>query len=197
MASSQSLQQFNWSKEYLLQNPFKSIGVVGVLILRYLFGLYFFVGFAYKLLKDWLWTDKLKGVFEYQLQTLNQLNDYYINELNANKVLSVVEPDSPLFAFEPIYLKYFAIPFYLPIAWMATIGELVIGLSLIFGIAVRVNAAFALFILINFAAGGYFQFHTSFPLMFCSLLIMSLPTGHWLGLDKKFNGLYPDSIWFK
>lgn len=197
MATAQSLQEFTWSKDYLLQRPLKSLGIIFTLIIRYFFGAYFMLGFAYKLLKDWLWTDKLQIVFQNQLETLNHLNDYFINQLDANKTLSAIEPHSPLYAFEPYYLTYFAIPFYLPIAWVVTIGELMVGLALILGLTVRMHAALALFILVNFAAGGYFQFHTSFPLMFCALLFMSLPTGHWFGLDKKFNGLYPDSIWFK
>lgn len=197
MPSSKELEQFNWSTEYLLKNPLKSLGIIAILILRYLFGMYFFVGFFYKFSKGWLWNDTLKIFFQEQLKTLNQLNDIFIHQLNGNRFFSSVEPNSPLYAFEPYYLEHFAIPLYMPIAWIVTFGELIVGLSLVLGLTVRFNSAIALFILVNFAAGGYFQFHTSFPLMFCALLFICLPSGRWLGLDKKFHGLYPDSIWFK
>ncbi|ACF13854.1 DoxX family protein [Chloroherpeton thalassium ATCC 35110] len=188
---------FKWEKNYILQHPFKTLGVVFILMLRFLFGAYFMLGFTYKVSKQWLWTNKLQIVFQHQLETLTQLNDFYIHQLHGNQALSSVEPDSPLYALEPLYLKYFAIPFYLPIAWVVSIGELIIGLGLLSGLSVRLNAAFALFILVNFAAGGYFQFHTSIPLMSFALLFMCLPSGHWFGLDRKLYEKYPNTFWFK
>ncbi|NTW48662.1 MAG: DoxX family protein [Chlorobiales bacterium] len=188
---------FKWKKNHVRERPLKSLGIVSILLLRYFFGVYFFVGAFYKLSKNWLWTDALKILFQRQLETLNQLNDIFINQLNGNRFFSSVEPHSPLYAFEPYYLEHFAIPFYLAIAWVVTLGELMVGLSLVLGLAVRINSAVALFILLNFAAGGYFQFHTSFPLMFCALLFMCLPSGQWFGLDKKLHEKYPDSLWFK
>lgn len=189
--------EFKWDKSAFRESPLKSIGILSLLVLRYFFGAYFFIGSYYKLSKNWLWTDTLKIFFQHQLATLNQLNDIFIHQLHGNRFFSSVEPNAPLYAFEPYYLEHFAIPFYLPIAWVVTLGELMVGISLVLGLAVRIHSAIALFILVNFAAGGYFQFHTSFPLMFCALLFMCLPSGHWLGLDKKLHEKYPDSFWFK
>jgi len=30
-----------------------------------------------------------------------------------------------------------------------------------------------------------------------ALLMMLLPSGHWLGIDRKLHRTYPESIWFK
>jgi len=195
MTATSDSGNFKWEKDYLLKNPLKTLGVIFVLVLRYCFGAYFLLGAMYKFSKDWLWTNKLQIVFQNQLANLNRLNEFYVNEFSQN--LSAIEPDAPLYALEPLYLEHFAIPFYLLIAWTVTLGELVVAISLILGITVRLNAAIALFILINFAAGGYFQFHTSIPLMSFALLFMCLPSGQWLGLDKKFDKMYPDTMWFK
>ena len=64
------------------------------------------------------------------------------------------------------------------------------------GFAVRANAALALFLVLNFAAGGYYNL-TLPPFMIFSVLMMLLPSGQWLGLDKRLHERYPDSIWFK
>ena len=55
------------------------------------------------------------------------------NELPATKVEAVING------------KHFAIPLAFPIAWIVTVVELFVGLSLFFGIAVRDHAALALF----------------------------------------------------
>jgi thiosulfate dehydrogenase [quinone] large subunit len=98
--------------------------------------------------------------------------------------------------FHRAVLEHVAIPFYLPIAWFVTIGELVVALGLIFGVATRANAALALFILVNFAAGGYFNLALP-PFMIFALLMLLLPSGHWLGYDKWLSEKYPRAFWFK
>jgi thiosulfate dehydrogenase [quinone] large subunit len=30
-----------------------------------------------------------------------------------------------------------------------------------------------------------------------AVLFIVLPTGHWLGLDRKLHERHPDSLWFK
>ena len=99
-------------------------------------------------------------------------------------------------SFQALYLQYFAIPLAMPIAWIVTIGELIIGISLVLGLSVRVNAAFALFLVLNFAAGGYYNL-TLPPFMIYSVLLMLLPSGQWLGMDRKLHEKYPDSLWFR
>ncbi len=156
-----------------MNNPlFRKIGIIHFLLGRYLFAAFFLYGFWHKLVKGWLWSDLMQGFFIKRLA-----------ELPAN-------------SFQASYLEHFAIPLALPIAWIVTIGELIIGLGLVFGVAVRFNAAFALFMVLNFAAGGYFNF-TLPPFMAFAIMMMMLPSGHWLGFDKHLHHKYPDAIWFK
>ncbi|TLU84207.1 MAG: DoxX family protein [Chlorobium sp.] len=163
---------FQWTRESLRQNPVKTAGIVIFLTLRYVFVIFFLYGFFFKLMKGWLWTDLMYGYFTQRFAEL------------------------PPGSFQAQYLEHFAIPLALPIAWIVTIGELIIGICLALGIATRANAAFALFLVINFAAGGYYNL-TLPPFMLFSLMMMVFPSGHWLGLDGKLNKKYPDSIWFR
>ena len=151
---------------------FRKIGIIFFLLGRYLFAAFFLYGFWHKLVKGWLWSDLMQGFFIKRLA-----------ELPAN-------------SFQASYLEHFAIPLALPIAWIVTVGELIIGLGLVFGFAVRANAAFALFMVLNFAAGGYYNL-TLPPFMVFAIMMMVLPSGHWLGFDKHLHLKYPDAIWFK
>ena len=156
-----------------MNNPlFRKIGILLFLLGRYLFASFFLYGFWHKLVKGWLWSDLMQGFFIKRLA-----------ELPAN-------------SFQASYLEHFAIPLALPIAWIVTVGELIIGLGLVFGVAVRANAAFALFMVLNFAAGGYYNL-TLPPFMVFAIMMMVLPSGHWLGFDKHLHLKYPDAIWFK
>ena len=154
------------------QNPFKTSGIILFLFGRYFFALFFLYGFWRKFTKGWLWSDLMLGFFTKRLAEL------------------------PAASFQANYLEHFAIPLAFPIAWIVTVGELVIGLSLIFGFAVRANAAFALFLVLNFAAGGYYNLSLP-PFMIFSVLMMLLPSGQWFGFDKQLHLKYPHSIWFK
>jgi thiosulfate dehydrogenase [quinone] large subunit len=154
------------------KNPFKTVGITLFLLGRYIFALFFLYGFWHKLVKGWLWSDLMQGFF---IKRLGEL---------------------PAGSFQAIYLEQFAIPLALPIAWIVTVGELIIGLGLVFGFAVRANAAFALFMVLNFAAGGYYNLSLP-PFMFFAIMMMLFPSGHWLGLDKRLHRKYPESIWFK
>jgi len=163
---------FEWKAAWMRQHPLKSAGVILFLMGRYLFAAFFVYGFWHKLVKGWLWTDLMEGFFRLRL-----------SELEAG-------------SFQALYLEYFAIPLAMPIAWIVTVGELMIALGLITGTAVRLNAAFALFMFINFAAGAYYNL-TLPPFMVFALLMMLLPSGHWLGIDRKLHRTYPESIWLK
>jgi thiosulfate dehydrogenase [quinone] large subunit len=149
------------------------IGITLFLAGRYLFAIFFLYGFWHKLVKGWLWSDKMHNFFVQRLYAPPQLND-----------------------FQALYLDQFAIPLAFPIAWIVTVGELIIGLGLFFGVAVRANAAFALFLVLNFAAGGFYNL-TLPPFMAFAVMMMLLPSGQWFGFDKQLHQKYPDSIWFK
>jgi len=148
------------------------VGIILFLAGRYLFAAFFLYGFWHKLVKGWLWSDLMQGFFIKRLA-----------ELSAS-------------SFQAIYLERFAIPLAFPIAWIVTVGELIIGLGLVFGFAVRANAAFSLFLVLNFAAGGYYNLSLP-PFMFFAIMMMLFPSGHWLGLDKRLHRKYPESIWFR
>ncbi len=168
MKTNEFRMERNWMKGHLL----KSSGVILFLAGRYLFASFFLYGFWHKLVKGWLWSDLMHDFFSKRLAEL------------------------PAGSFQAIYLEQFAIPMAFPIAWIVTIGELIIGLGLVFGVAVRANAAFALFLVLNFAAGGYYNL-TLPPFMVYALLMMLLPSGRWLGLDGKLHERHPNSIWYK
>lgn len=155
------------------KHPFKTAGITLFLVGRYIFAIFFLYGFWHKLVKGWLWSDKMHNFFVERLYAAPQVN-----------------------GFQALYLDQFAIPAALPIAWIVTIGELIIGVCLALGLTVRANAAFALFMVLNFAAGGFYNL-TLPPFMIFSVLMMIFPSGHWLGLDKQLHAKYPDSIWFK
>ena len=148
------------------------IGITLFLLGRYLFASFFLYGFWHKLVKGWLWSDLMQGFF---IKRLGEL---------------------PAGSFQATYLEHFAIPLAFPIAWIVTIGELIIGICLVIGLAVRANAAFALFLLLNFAAGGYYNLSLP-PLILFAIMMMLFPSGHWFGVDKPLHNKYPESIWFK
>lgn len=153
-------------------NPLKKAGIIVFLAGRYFFALFFLYGFWRKLTKGWLWSDLMLSFFSKRFAEL------------------------PAGSFQASYLEHFAIPLAFPIAWIVTVGELLIGLSLVFGVAVRINAALALFLVLNFAAGGYYNLSLP-PFMLFSMLMLLLPSGQWFGFDKQLHHKYPSSILFK
>ena len=64
--------------------------------LRYLYGVFYFLAGVNKLVQGWLWTDRVRVVFEERLAQL--------------------EPGS----FGAVYLAKFGIPFYPLVAWSVT-----------------------------------------------------------------------------
>jgi len=148
------------------------IGITLFLLGRYLFASFFLYGFWHKLVKGWLWSDLMERFF---IKRLGEL---------------------PADSFQASYLEHFAIPYAMPIAWIVTVGELVIALSLLLGLVTRANAAFALFLLLNFAAGGYYNLSLP-PFILFAILMIIFPSSHWLGFDKQLHRKYPDAIWFR
>lgn len=166
------MSALNWSSDSFRQRPFQMIGIILFLIGRYLFAAFFLYGFWHKFVGGWLWTDHMLNVF--------------------TERLGEITPGS----FQALYLEYFAIPMAMPIAWTVTVGELIIGIGLVLGLAVRINAAFALFMVLNFAAGAFYNL-TLPPFMIFSALMMLLPSGHWLGLDGRLHKTHPGSLLFR
>jgi len=166
------MRDFEWNNVYLKKHPLKAAAVILFLTGRTLYALLFLYGFVHKIRHGWMWSDIMTNHF---LERLHEL---------------------PSGSFQAGYLEFFAIPFTIPIAWVVTIGELIIGIALLLGVTTRINAAFGLFMLVNFAAGGYYNL-TIPPLVTMSLLMMVVPSGHWLGLDRTLNRRYPGSPWFR
>ncbi len=163
---------FRWDKEYRKKYPLKTAGIIALLVGRYLFGSVFLFGFFHKITRKWLGTDTLEKHFQQRL--------------------SEIDPDS----FQAAYLRNFAIPHYRKVAWVVTWSQLSVCTSMLTGTAVRPNAALALFLVSNFAAGAYYN-ATLPPFMIYSLVLMASPSGHWLGFDKKLHERYPSSPFFK
>lgn len=166
------MKEFRWNDSIFKAHPLKTAAIVLFLLLRQLYALLFLYGFVHKIQKGWMWS----GIMgEHFLKRLHEL---------------------PAGSFQAGYLSSFAIPLAMPIAWIVTIGELLIALGLMFGIATRANAAFGLFLLLNFAAGGYSNWSIP-PLVTMSILMIIFPSGHWLGFDNILNRKHPDSPWFR
>ncbi len=163
---------FSWTWSYISAHPLHTLIIVLILAMRYFFAVFFIYGFWHKLVQEWMWTDILR--------------------LHFIDRLSEIHPDT----LQAAYLQYFAIPFYLPIAWIITVGELFIGLALIFGITTRLHAAFGLFMLLNFAAGAFYNIWIDI-LSIMAILFIIFPTGHWLGFDRLLYQRYPHTIWFQ
>lgn len=121
------------------------------LVGRYCFGAVFALGAWQKLIHGWLWTDTLQHHFVRHLESFD------------------------LTPFQAGYLEHFAIPWYLPIAWLVTFGELAVALGLIFGVATKASGALALFLLVNFAAGGFFN-TLSLPFVLFAALLVVFPS---------------------
>jgi thiosulfate dehydrogenase [quinone] large subunit len=178
------MTDFQWKRRYLGEHKLQASGVITMLVLRYLYTALFVYGFIHKMIHGWMWSDILTTHFTQRL-----------HELLATAA-SPGSFEATVAMWQASYLEHFAIPMVMPIAWIVTIGELIIGVALLLGVTTRINAAFGLFMLLNFAAGGYYN-ATIPPLVTISILLIVLPTGHWFGLDRSLNRKYPDSLWFR
>lgn len=161
-----------FSFRYLRAHPLHGLGRGLVLLLRFLFGL-FFLGAAFnKFQRDYLFSD-------YPLQTFTQR-------------LQETEPGS----FGAWNLEHFIIPNYQLIGWIVAWGELAVAVGLLLGLCTRTAALIAIFLMVNFALGGYYD-ASLIVLNLIALLFVVLPTGHWLGLDRRLHQRYPKAIWFR
>ncbi|WP_448337962.1 MauE/DoxX family redox-associated membrane protein [Chloroflexus aurantiacus] len=133
--------------------PWQRLGRITLLILRYIFGATFAYGAYHKLTRRWMTSSVLREHFEQRL--------------------SEIDPHS----FSAAYLRFFAIPFYRPIAWVLTIGQIIVAFSMLTGIGVRQSAALALFLLVNISAGSYFNASMPPYLITAILLMLDLERG--------------------
>ena len=143
-----------------------------LVILRLLFGLFWLLAGINKVKDEWMTSPILENIF---LQRLTEL-----------------PPDS----FSVFYLTKFAIPLYRPIGWFITIGEIYSAIGLLIGLTTRSSAIISLFILFNFAIGGYYD-ASLIPFFVLVLLFIKYPTGQWFGLDAFLNKQFPQSRLFK
>lgn len=162
--------RWNWSA--FRARPGRMLGISLVLALRYLFGLFFLSAGINKLNAAWPWSDKLQQVFTERLAELDA------GTLGAQ------------------FLAQFGIPYYLPIAWVVTLVELVVPVCLFLGLCTRLGGALAVWLMVMFAIGGYYD-ASLIPLWLIAGLFVVLPTGHWLGLDRRLHQKYPRSPWFR
>ena len=143
--------------------------ILGFLLVtfRLLFGLFWLLAGINKVNDEWMTSPILENIF---LQRLTEL-----------------PPDS----FAVFYLTNFAIPFYQPIGWFITIGEIYSAIGLLIGLTTRSSALVSLFILFNFAIGGYYD-ASLLPFFILVLLFIKYPTGQWFGLDSILSRRFPN-----
>jgi thiosulfate dehydrogenase [quinone] large subunit len=162
----------SWSRASFRERPAAMAGIVVVLVLRYLFAIFFLGAGINKLTGGWIWSDKLREVFTARLAEL--------------------DPGT----FGAAFLQNFGIPFYVPIAWTVTIVEFAVAASLFLGLATRTGGVLAIWLMAMFAIGGYYD-ASLIPLWTIAALFVLLPTGHWLGLDRRLRREHPQVIWFR
>ena len=170
-ATVNEIDTFSWSWGYIKDHPVKFIGIVLNVVFRLLFGLFFLLAGINKLLKGWMTSDVLEAIF---LQRLTELDPA---------------------GFATIYLTEFALPLYPLIAWVVTLGELAVGIGLIFGIATRLASFGGFFILFNLAIGGYYD-ASLLPFFILNIIFIKWPSGHWLGFDGMLQRQFPRYAWF-
>lgn len=159
---------FSWSRSWFSSHTLRGIGIILHLLVRELFGIFFLAAGIHKIQTGWVSTDIMKQIF---LQRLTELH-----------------PSS----FAAGFLQDFSIPYYVPLSYIITYGEIAIGVGLILGIAVRLSGWGAVAMMIGFGMGGYYD-ASLLPLLGMALLCTTKPSGHWLGFDRK---LYPLQPWF-
>jgi thiosulfate dehydrogenase (quinone) large subunit len=161
---------FSWTLSWIRSHPVSFFGIVLNLLFRFLFGLFFLLAGINKALKGWPTNDLLKAIFQQRL-----------TELNPNS-----------FAYN--YLTEFAIPLYPLIGWVITLGELAVGIGLIFGLATRLASFGGFFILFNLAIGGYYD-ASLLPFFILNIVFIVYPSGHWLGFDSWLKRKLPKQSW--
>ena len=152
--------------------PARALGMFVLLLLRYLMALFFLGSSINKIGKGWLWSDYARTIFESRLSELDPAT------------------------FGAQFLSVVAIPWYPLIAWVVTLSVVAVTVSLALGIATRWGAALAVWLMVMFAIGGYYD-ASLIPLWVIAALFVVFPTGQWFGLDRRFHARHPASPWFR
>lgn len=161
-----------WTRSWIGAHPVRSLGIVAHLLLRTLFAIFWLAAGINKVSKDWLTSDILQQIF------LDRLTE--------------MPPD----AFASLFLQSFAIPFYVLVAWVITVGEIYSAVGLLFGVTTRLAAAVSFFILLGLAVGGYYD-ASLIPFFLLNAMFLWWPSGLWLGLDRPLARAHPHSRWFR
>jgi uncharacterized membrane protein YphA (DoxX/SURF4 family) len=161
-----------WTRTWMGRHPARTAGIVLHLALRTLFALFWLAAGINKVNKGWLNTDILKQIF------LDRLTE--------------MPPD----AFAVFYLQSFAIPMYVAVAWVVTLGELYSAVGLLLGVTTRLAAAVSFFILFNLAIGGYYD-ASLIPFFLLNIAFLWWPSGLWLGIDRWLARRFPGVRWFR
>lgn len=160
-----------WTAAHIRKHPLRTLGIGLLLLLRTLYGVFWLSAGINKIRKDWLTTDILREIYEDRLTEMH--------------------PDS----FQVMFLQEFAIPLYKLIAWVITFGELYVGVGLLLGLTTRWASGMALFILVGFSAGGYYD-ASLIPFYGLAILFILTRSGQWAGIDRTLLRKHPGSRWF-
>ena len=152
--------------------PARAFGKFAVLVLRYLMALFFLGSSVNKISTGWLWSDYARGVFESRLAELGPTT------------------------FGAKFLTHFAIPWYPLVAWVVTLSVIAVTISLALGLATRFGGALAVWLMVMFAVGGYYD-ASLIPLWLIAALFVFLPTGQWFGQDRRLHASHPANPWFR
>jgi thiosulfate dehydrogenase [quinone] large subunit len=152
--------------------PGKAVAITFALLLRLLYAIFFLGAAVNKFQRDYMFSDYPLKVF--------------------TKRLAEIDPAS----FGAKYLGDIIIPNYHFFGWFITWGELLAGVGLLVGLMTRWSAFLAFWICLNIALGGFYD-ASLIPLAAIALLYVFVPSGHWLGLDRRLLARYPGSIWFR
>lgn len=139
---------------------------------RWVFGLFYLFASINKFRGGYLFTDRLKVTLEQRVPEL--------------------DPGS----FAVTFIEVFAVPFYVPISWMIAWGELAAGVGLLLGLCTRWAAAAALFFIVMFGIGGFYD-ASLIVLGAIALMFILTPSGRWMGLDRRLAQRYPGNILFR
>lgn len=161
-----------WKLAWIKAHPVRFGGILLHLLFRTLFAVFWLFGGINKIVGDWLTSDYLKEAF---LERLTEM-----------------PPD----AFATLFLQNFAIPGYVAVAWVITLGELYSAIGLLLGLTTRIAAGVSLFILCGFAVGGYYD-ASLIPFFVLVAVFLYWPSGLWLGIDRPLARRYPGSRWFR
>lgn len=148
-----------WKWVWIKAHPVRFLGILLHLLFRTLFAVFWLAAGINKVAKEWLTSDILRDIF---LERLTEM-----------------PPD----AFASLFLVHFAIPLYIPVAWVITIGELYSAVGLLLGWTTRVAAGVSLFILFGLAIGGYYD-ASLLPFFILNFVFLAWNSGLWLGVDR-------------